>query len=313
MDLAGNELQHVTVLLDEAVAALNIKSDGIYVDCTFGRGGHSRKILEKLGDKGRLIATDKDLAAMEVAKRIVDPRFDFYHSEFENLSQVLSKAGVSSVDGILMDLGVSSPQLDDASRGFSFRNDGPLDMRMNSKQGITAADWLANASEQEIAKVIFTYGEERFAKQIAKKIVEAREQKAITTTGQLSKIIATAVFTREAGQNPATRTFQAIRIFINRELEELSLVLPQAIEALAATGRLVVISFHSLEDRIVKRFMRHESTADHLPRDVPIRAKDIQTAQLKVVGKPIYASDNEISVNPRSRSAIMRVAEKVLS
>jgi 16S rRNA (cytosine1402-N4)-methyltransferase len=308
-----SNLQHATVLLDEAVTALNIKPEGIYVDCTFGRGGHSRKILEKLGANGRLIATDKDLAAMEVAKKIVDSRFDFYHSEFENLSQVLSKAGVTSVNGILLDLGVSSPQIDDASRGFSFRNDGPLDMRMNSTQKMTAADWLANASEQEIAKVIQTYGEERFAKQIAKKIVESRAQSAITTTSQLSKIVASVVFTREAGQNPATRTFQAIRIFINRELEELSLVLPQAIEALAATGRLVVISFHSLEDRIVKRFMRHESTADHLPRDIPIRANDIETAHLKVIGKPVYASLAEVNINPRARSAVMRVAEKVMS
>ncbi len=308
----ASELQHTTVLLDEAVAALNIDPEGTYVDCTFGRGGHSRKILERLGTKGRLIATDKDLAATEVAKKIVDPRFDFYHSEFKNLSQVLSKAGVTSVNGVLFDLGVSSPQIDDASRGFSFRHDGPLDMRMDSSQGMSAADWLADASAQEIADVIQTYGEERFAKHIAKKIVEGRSQQSITTTSQLSKIVASAVLTREAGQNPATRTFQAIRIFINRELEELSLVLPQAIEALTVTGRLVVISFHSLEDRIVKRFIRHESTADHLPREIPVRANDIRAARLKVIGKPVYASTSEIDINPRARSAVMRIAEKVM-
>ena len=253
-------LRHATVLLEEAVAALQIRSSGIYVDGTFGRGGHSRGILAGLGPQGRLIALDKDTAATEAAKGIDDGRFSFRHGRFGELKAVLADAGVNSVDGVLLDLGVSSPQLNDPERGFSFRADGPLDMRMDVSRGESAREWLARAEEEEIRGVISNYGEERFAKQIARKIVASRAERPIATTRELAQIVAGAVRTREPGQDPATRTFQAIRIFINQELEELSLVLPQAVDVLASQGRLAVISFHSLEDRIVKRFMRNEAT-----------------------------------------------------
>ena len=304
-------LQHTAVLLEEAVAALQIKPHGIYVDGTFGRGGHSRRILALLGPQGRLIALDKDAAASETAKSIVDPRFSFHHASFGELKTVLAEAGITSADGVLLDLGVSSPQLDDPERGFSFRADGPLDMRMDVSRGESAREWLARADEEEIRGVIANYGEERFAKQIARKIVASRSERPITTTRELAQIVASAVRTREPNQDPATRTFQAIRIFINQELEELSLVLPQAVDVLAPQGRLAVISFHSLEDRIVKRFMRNEATADRLPRDMPIRARDIGGARLQLAGKPVRASSAEVAANPRARSAIMRVAEKL--
>ena len=304
-------LQHTAVLLEEAVAALQIKPHGIYVDGTFGRGGHSRRILALLGPQGRLIALDKDAAASETAKSIVDPRFSFHHACFGELKTVLAEAGITSVDGVLFDLGVSSPQLDDPERGFSFRADGPLDMRMDVSRGESAREWLARADEEEIRGVIANYGEERFAKQIARKIVASRSERPITTTRELAQIVASAVRTREPNQDPATRTFQAIRIFINQELEELSLVLPQAVDVLAPQGRLAVISFHSLEDRIVKRFMRNEATADRLPRDMPIRARDIGGARLQLAGKPVRASSAEVAANPRARSAIMRAAEKL--
>ena len=304
-------LQHTAVLLEEAVAALQIKPHGIYVDGTFGRGGHSRRILALLGPQGRLIALDKDAAASETAKSIVDQRFSFHHASFAELKTVLAGAGITSADGVLLDLGVSSPQLDDPERGFSFRADGPLDMRMDVSRGESAREWLARADEEEIRGVIANYGEERFAKQIARKIVASRSERAITTTRELAQIVASAVRTREPNQDPATRTFQAIRIFINQELEELSLVLPQAVDVLAPQGRLAVISFHSLEDRIVKRFMRNEATADRLPRDMPIRARDIGGARLQLAGKPVRASSAEVAANPRARSAIMRVAEKL--
>jgi len=308
-----SELRHDTVLLEEALAALQVKPNGIYVDGTFGRGGHSRRILAALGEEGRLIAVDRDSAAEEAAKNIVDPRFSFNRASFGELKQILTDAGISSVDGVLLDLGVSSPQIDDPSRGFSFKSDGPLDMRMNTSRGESAAEWLARASEEDIKGVIQEYGEERFAKQIARKIIENRAREPIATTRQLAQIVASAVQTREPGKDPATRTFQAIRIFINQELEELSVVLPQAIDVLAVNGRLAVISFHSLEDRIVKRFMRNEATADRLPRDVPIRARDIGNAKLTLIGKAVRASDAEISANPRARGAIMRIAEKAVA
>jgi len=303
-------VEHHTVLLEEAVAALQVKPTGIYIDGTFGRGGHSQRILAALGKEGRLISLDKDPAAMEAAKRMTDSRFKFSQASFSELKQVLAAEGISAVDGVLLDVGVSSPQLDDPERGFSFRFDGPLDMRMDISKGESASQWIARATEEEIRGVIENYGEERFAKQIARKIIESRNHGPIATTRQLAQIVAGAVRSREPGQDPATRTFQAIRIFINQELEELSLVLPQAVDVLAAHGRLAVISFHSLEDRIVKRFMRDEATADHLPRDFPIRASEIGNARLKVIGKPIRATAEEVAANPRSRSAIMRVAEK---
>ncbi|MDD5330699.1 MAG: 16S rRNA (cytosine(1402)-N(4))-methyltransferase RsmH [Sulfuricella sp.] len=302
--------QHKTVLLDEAVDALNIRPDGVYVDCTFGRGGHSRLILEKLGAQGRLIALDRDLAGVEAARAIADPRFRIVHSAFGQLREVLENLGVPEVDGVLLDLGVSSPQLDEAARGFSFRFDGPLDMRMDTSRGQTAAALLAEISEQQLGGVIKDYGEERFAKQIARAIVAARAGEPIVTTRQLSQIVAKAVKSRELHQDPATRTFQALRIYLNQELEELSLVLPQCVDALAPSGRLVVISFHSLEDRVVKRFMRGAALPAPMPARLPVRAAELPAPKLRLVGKPVRPSAEEVSANPRSRSAVMRVAER---
>jgi 16S rRNA (cytosine1402-N4)-methyltransferase len=306
-------LSHRTVLLAEAVSALAIdaghRRDGVYVDATFGRGGHSRAILERLGPKGRLLALDRDPAAVAAARAITDPRFSIAHAPFSELARVLDAQGVVQVQGVLADLGVSSPQLEEAARGFSFRLDGPLDMRMDPSRGISAADWLAAATEQEIREAIGDYGEERFAKQVAKAIVDARAREPLRRTEQLAAVVATAVRTREAGQNPATRTFQALRILVNRELEEVALMLPQALARLAAGGRLVVISFHSLEDRLVKRFLK-ACSADNLPADLPIRARDLPQAPLRIVGKAQRASAAEASANPRARSAIMRVAER---
>ncbi len=301
---------HRTVLLNEAVEALAIKPAGIYVDCTFGRGGHSRLILSQLGAEGRLVAFDKDPHAIAEANQITDPRFEIVHSGFVTLRDALSARGISQVDGILMDLGVSSPQLDDGSRGFSFRFDAPLDMRMDTTRGPTAAEWLNAADEKEIAEVVKDYGEERFAKQVAATIVASRGAAPIVSTGQLAQIVAKAVRTREPGQDPATRTFQAIRIYINRELEELSLTLPQALAVLAPGGRLSVIAFHSLEDRIVKRFMQDAATRDRLPSRLPVRDADTGQAPLRILGKPVRAGADELAENPRARSAILRIAER---
>lgn len=303
-------LSHATVLLQEAVEALQIKPDGIYVDGTFGRGGHSRLILQQLGSHGRLIALDKDPLAIAAAQQITDVRFQIIHSAFADLDAVLQELHVPQVDGVLLDLGVSSPQLDDAQRGFSFRFDAPLDMRMDTSQGQTAAEWLTVAEEDLIKGVIRDYGEERFAAQIARAIVAARQKQPIETTRQLSEIVAQAVRTREPGQNPATRTFQAIRIYLNGELDELSRILPQCVEHLRDKGRLVVISFHSLEDRMVKRFLRDMAEGDKLPRNVPIRASEVPLGKVQLIGKPIRPSEAELEVNPRARSAIMRVAER---
>ncbi len=302
--------QHKTVLLDEAVDALNVRPDGVYVDCTFGRGGHSRLILEKLGAEGRLIALDRDLAGVEAARAIANPRFLIVHSAFGQLHDVLENLGVSKVDGVLLDLGVSSPQLDEAARGFSFRFDGPLDMRMDTSRGQTAAELLAEISEQQLGGVIKDYGEERFAKQIARAIVAARAGEPIVTTRQLSQVVAKAVKSREPHQDPATRTFQALRIYLNQELEELSLVLPQCVDALAPSGRLVVISFHSLEDRVVKRFMRDAALPPFMPARLPVRAAELPAPRLRLVGKSVRPSAEEVAANPRSRSAVMRAAER---
>ncbi len=302
---------HITVLLDEAVAALAIKPAGTYVDGTFGRGGHSRRILAQLGQQGRLIALDRDLAAVAAAADIQDTRFHIRHSPFAAMQQVLADMDVQVVDGILLDLGISSPQIDIGERGFSFRFNGPLDMRMDQSRGTTAAEFLATTTEQQLGEVIKEYGEERFAKQIARALIAARTNgDAITTTGQLAKIVATAVPKIEPGQDPATRTFQALRIFLNQELEELSLVLPQCLDLLAPGGRLAVISFHSLEDRIVKRFVRGEQDRDDLPSNFPVRAKDLPQPRMMAVGKAIKTSAAEIKRNPRSRSAVLRVAER---
>src|ERR1700741_532299 len=272
-------LPHQPVLAREAIDALAVRPDGIYVDGTFGRGGHSRLILERLGAGGRLIALDRDPQAAEAARAIGDARFTFFKAKFSDLSMV-----PAGVQGMLFDLGASSPQLDDPARGFSFRRDGPLDMRMDPEAGMSAAEWLATAEEQEIRGVIHDYGEERFAKQIAAAIVAARRGEPIVRTGQLADLVAKAVRTREPGQDPATRTFQAVRIHVNRELEEVSLMLPEAVARLAPQGRLALISFHSLEDRIVKRFMQQAARPD-VPRRLPLKASEMPQPLLRIVGR----------------------------
>jgi 16S rRNA (cytosine1402-N4)-methyltransferase len=296
------------VLLQEAVEALAIKPEGTYVDATFGRGGHSRAILSVLGPNGRLIAFDRDPAAVEASKALADTRFTLVHEPFSALTKQLDDLGVAKVDGVLMDIGVSSPQLDDPERGMSFRFDAPLDMRMDTTRGESVSQWLARATVAEITNVVRDYGEERFAYAVAKAIDAARTGGAIATTGQLAAIVEKAVRTREPGQHPATRTFQALRIFINRELEELSLTLPQAVSRLNEGGRLVVIAFHSLEDRIVKRFMRDHSRPPALPRGLPILEVDRPRPALELVGHAVRPSVGEVRINPRSRSATMRIA-----
>ena len=301
---------HVSVLLSEAVDALAIRADGIYVDGTFGRGGHSRAVLAQLGPQGRLIAFDRDPAAIAAGQAVGDARLTLVHSAFSALDDELARLGVQVVDGVLLDLGVSSPQLDDAARGMSFRFDAPLDMRMDTSRGQTVAEWLAEASVGQITEVIREYGEERFAHAIAKAIATARAGGAVATTGQLAALVEKAVRTREPGQHPATRTFQALRIFINQELEELSRVLPACVSRLRPGGRLAVISFHSLEDRIVKRFMRDESRPPLLPRRLPVRAADLPAPRLRLVGKATRPGEAEVAANPRARSAVLRVAER---
>lgn len=306
------EFSHDTVLLREAVDALVTRNDGLYVDGTFGRGGHSRLVLTRLNDQGRLLGIDRDPQAVAVGQAIEkdDPRFRIRHGEFSGLAEYVRELGWTGVDGILLDLGVSSPQLDDAQRGFSFLRDGPLDMRMNPTVGESAADWLKRAKEQDIAWVLKEYGEERFARRMAAAIVKARQEAPIETTGRLAQIVSAANPSWEKGKHPATRAFQAIRIYINGELEEVSRTLEQAAELLNVGGRLVVISFHSLEDRIVKRFMRDQVKGDPLPAKLPVMAKDIPQ-RFKLVDKPVKASDEEVAANPRSRSAVMRVMEKI--
>ena len=307
------EFQHRTVLLDEAVDALDLSGDrahGIYVDGTFGRGGHSRLILSRLAPDARLIGFDKDLQAIATAEQIGDPRFEIVHDSFATMTASLAERGVQQVDGILLDLGISSPQVDDAARGFSFRNDGPLDMRMDTTRGISAAEWLAVETEQNLEKVIRDYGEERFAFQIAKAIVAGRAVQPISSTRQLASIVAGAVKTREKGKDPATRTFQAIRIFINKELEDLEIGLNQAYACLAPGARMAVISFHSLEDRMVKRFFASKANVEQPDRRLPIRAVDLPQPEMKLILK-MKPSDAEIEGNPRSRSAVMRVAQRL--
>lgn len=302
---------HVTVLLEEAVGALAIKADGVYLDATFGRGGHSHRILAALNENGRLIAVDRDPEAISAGRAINDPRFRLVHRAFSEIAEAAREAGVIDVDGILFDIGVSSPQIDDGERGFSFRHDAPLDMRMDTTQGETAAEWLARAEIREITEVIRDYGEERFAFQIAKKVVAARLEQPIVTTGQFAALVRATVRTREPGQDAATRSFQALRIHTNQELGQLAIALPQALELLKPGGRLVVISFHSLEDRIVKNFMRDQSIADDLPKGLPLRADQLPKPKLRLVGKAVKASAAEVAANPRARSAVMRVAEKI--
>jgi 16S rRNA (cytosine1402-N4)-methyltransferase len=305
---------HQPVLLNEVLEALAIKPNGIYVDGTFGRGGHSLAILQRLGPEGRLLALDKDPESVAAGKTgpFRDPRFCIVHGSFTVLEKAVQDRGWhGKVNGVLLDLGVSSPQVDDAKRGFSFVKDGPLDMRMNPGQGMDAATWINQASETEIRQVIFEFGEERFAKRIARFIVNAREQTPITRTAQLSEIVRQAVPKWEPKKHPATRTFQAIRIFINRELDELQNCLPQCVDVMATGGRLCVISFHSLEDRIVKQFIQRESHGEQLPRDLPVKAAEL-SHRLKKVGALIKPSKTEITTNPRARSACLRIAEKLL-
>jgi 16S rRNA (cytosine1402-N4)-methyltransferase len=305
--------QHRTVLLDEAVDALELgggRANGIYIDGTFGRGGHTRLILSRLGPQARLIAFDKDPQAIATAEQIKDPRFTIVHDSFATMAAALAERGIGQVDGILLDLGISSPQVDDAARGFSFRNDGPLDMRMDTTRGQSAAEWLAVETAENLEKVIRDYGEERFAFQIAKAIVARREIEPISTTRQLAGIVAGAVKTREKGKDPATRTFQAIRIYINKELEDLEAGLSQAYDCVAPGGILAIISFHSLEDRMVKRFFAGKANVPQPDRRLPIRAVDLPQPELKLLAK-VKPSEAEVEANPRARSAVMRVARRL--
>jgi 16S rRNA (cytosine1402-N4)-methyltransferase len=304
---------HTTVLLQEAVGSLITDKSGFYVDGTFGRGGHSALILAQLSDTGRLLGIDKDMAAIAVASERFagDARFNIAHGSFAELDGLIAARGMTGkVDGVLLDLGVSSPQLDEAERGFSFQNDGPLDMRMDQTRGLSAADWINTAAEDDIAWVLKEYGEERFARRMARAIVAERLKTPFMRTGRLAEVVKEANPAWEKGKHPATRAFQAIRIYINNELTDLEQVLEQALKVLAIGGRLVVISFHSLEDRVVKRFIRRQEQGDPVPLGVPIRDEQLNK-RLRSCGKAIKASDVEVGINVRSRSAIMRVAEKI--
>jgi 16S rRNA (cytosine1402-N4)-methyltransferase len=302
---------HLPVLLQETLEALRLREDGKYVDCTFGRGGHSGALLARLGPQGRLLALDQDqdaVASAEAGALAADGRFQLVHSRFGRLADVVQAQGwTGEVDGVLLDLGVSSPQLDVAERGFSFLRDGPLDMRMDTSSGITAAQWLAQVAESELAEVLRVYGEERYARRIARAVVEQRGQQVIDSTGRLAQLIAQAVPSREPGKHPATRSFQAIRIYLNDELGELRQALDQVLPVLRAGGRLAVIAFHSLEDRMVKRFMRDQERG--LAPDAPKWA--VPQPSLRRIGKAVYASAEELAQNPRARSAVLRVAERL--
>ena len=303
---------HQTVLLREAVDALVTNPAGFYVDGTFGRGGHSRYLLQLLGDEGQVLGVDKDPAAGVAARQLAcdEPRFEFFHGSFAELPRQLQRMGVDAVDGILLDLGVSSPQLDEGERGFSFLHDGPLDMRMDTTRGETAAQWISSASIDEIALVLKEYGEERFARRIATAIAAARSEQAITTTARLAQVVSEANPRWEKHKHPATRAFQGIRIKVNRELEDLQALLGCALDMLRVGGRLVVISFHSLEDRMVKRYMRDMARGEQLPPGVPVRDSALNR-RMKLVGRAVRASQAEVAANARARSAIMRVAEKI--
>lgn len=306
---------HIPVLIDEVINYLITDPSGIYIDGTFGRGGHARAVLQKLSAQGQLYAIDKDPEAINFAKAHEpfkeDPRFHIMHGTFADMLHLAQQEQlVGKVRGILLDLGVSSPQLDDAGRGFSFMRDGPLDMRMDPTKGLSAADWLARVSEEELAKVLKEYGDEKYAKKIARAVVHDRAIEPFTTTGQLSQLIARICPNYQNEKHPATRTFQAIRIYINQELEDLSLFLKQCLEILAPGGRLLIITFHSLEDRLVKRFMQHQESAGDLPAGVPLRADQLKI-RLKRVAGAIRASEQECKMNPRSRSATLRVMEKL--
>jgi len=311
--LEENQAEHLPVLLSETIDALAVKENGFYIDGTFGRGGHAKQVLARLSEQGRLLGLDKDPVAIATGEQLSqqDPRFSIEQCSFAELSQVVHEQQQQQrVDGILLDIGVSSPQLDVADRGFSFQKEGPLDMRMDPDSGISAAEWLATAKVEDITFVIKTLGEERFGKRIANAIVETREHTPIVSTTQLAAIVDKAMPFREKNKHPATRTFQAIRIYINNELEDLKAGLEQALDVLAVGGRLAVITFHSLEDRIVKRYFRDEARGDDLPADFPITADQLNP-RIKLVGKAIKASKQELERNPRSRSAVLRVVEKL--
>lgn len=305
--------KHTTVLLDEAVNGLNIRADGIYIDGTFGRGGHSRLILSQLGPKGQLLAIDRDPQAIAAAQAIDDPRFSIIHGPFSSLATYVEERGLSGkIDGILLDLGVSSPQLDDAERGFSFMRDGPLDMRMDPTRGQSAAQWLLTADEADIAWVIKTYGEERFGKRIARGIVERNREQPMTRTKELAEVVTLATPVKDKFKHPATRTFQAIRIWVNSELDEIEQALKGSLEVLAPGGRLSIISFHSLEDRIVKRFMRENSRGPQVPAGLPmteVQLSKLGGRQLKALGK-LMPGEAEVAENPRARSSVLRIAER---
>lgn len=308
------QFTHVSVLMNETLEALDIRVDGTYIDGTFGRGGHSGQILSRLGEQGRLQAIDQDPQAIEASQKFADDtRFNIAHTRFSNIEAVATKAGIlGQVDGILLDIGVSSPQLDDAVRGFSFMKDGPLDMRMDPTSGRSAAQWLAEAELEDIAFVIKKYGEEKFGRRIAHKIVETRDETPITTTKQLADLVDEAVPVKDKHKHPATRTFQAIRIYINSELEEIQTALQASLSVLKPGGRLVVISFHSLEDRIVKQFIKKQSKGEAVPRGLPLTEEQLnKNLTLKALGKAIKPTTEEIAANPRSRSSVLRVAQKL--
>ncbi|MEG0869074.1 MAG: 16S rRNA (cytosine(1402)-N(4))-methyltransferase RsmH [Hafnia sp.] len=313
--MSEENYQHKTVLLDEAVNGLNLRSNGIYIDGTFGRGGHSRLILSQLGPEGRLLAIDRDPQAIAAAAEITDPRFSIIHGPFSDMATYVRELGLEGqINGVLLDLGVSSPQLDDAERGFSFMRDGPLDMRMDPTRGLSASEWLMKAEEEDIAWVLKTFGEERFAKRIARAIVERNRLEPMTRTHELATLIANASPFREKHKHPATRSFQAIRIYINSELEEIERALNGALEILSPEGRLSVISFHSLEDRIVKQFIRHHSRGPQVPAGIPLTEAQLRSQggrKLKALGKMKPSSD-EVSANPRARSSVLRFAERTV-
>lgn len=308
--------KHTTVLLDEAVNGLNIREDGIYIDGTFGRGGHSRLILSQLGAHGQLLAIDRDPQAIAAAAEIKDPRFSIVHGPFSALAEYVEERGLTGkIDGVLLDLGVSSPQLDDAERGFSFMRDGPLDMRMDPTRGQSAAEWLQSAEEADIAFVLKTYGEERFAKRIARAIVERNREQPMMRTKELADLIAAATPVKDKFKHPATRSFQAIRIWINSELEEIDIALKGALTVLAPGGRLSIISFHSLEDRLVKRFMRDQSRGPQVPAGIPMSESQLKALggrELKTLGK-LIPGEAEVKDNPRARSSVLRIAERTAS
>lgn len=313
--MSEENYQHKTVLLDEAVNGLNLRSNGIYIDGTFGRGGHSRLILSQLGPEGRLLAIDRDPQAIAAAAEITDPRFSIIHGPFSDMATYVRELGLEGqINGVLLDLGVSSPQLDDAERGFSFMRDGPLDMRMDPTRGLSAAEWLMKAEEEDIAWVLKTFGEERFAKRIARAIVERNRLEPMTRTHELATLITNASPFREKHKHPATRSFQAIRIYINSELEEIERALNGALEILSPEGRLSIISFHSLEDRIVKQFIRHHSRGPQVPAGIPLTEAQLRSQggrKLKALGKMKPSSD-EVSANPRARSSVLRFAERTV-